>query len=59
MFSITLIKAINMEGFYNLYHHLKLNLCVDDKIAMSTQEKDVLKEIEVYINMTISNKSLA
>ena len=61
MFSITLtlIKVINMEGFYSLYHYVQPNLLVDDKIAMSTQEKDALKEIEVYVNVTITNESLA
>jgi hypothetical protein len=48
-----------MEGFYNLYHSLQLRLWVDNKIAISTKEKDVYKEIKVYVNVTITNNSLA
>jgi hypothetical protein len=37
---------------------MQLNLWVDDKIAMSTLEKDALKETKVYVNITITNESL-
>jgi hypothetical protein len=37
---------------------MQTNLWVNDKVAMSTQEIDTLKEIKVYINMTITNESL-